>query len=566
MKCHRFFVLGLGITVSLCGCGAAAISSQAAGTDAETQDTAQTDAASTDGSVDASGCSVTDPHVTGTVVTESGLVVGANSGEAWSWLGIPYAAPPVGAARWKDPQAHACWDTRDAKVFGAKCLQKNPTTGAIEGDEDCLILNIFAPPVGVQKPMPVLVFIHGGGNIQGSTSETILGGKPLYAGQHLAKGASALVVTLQYRLGPLGWLSLPELTKERGGPSGNQGLRDQLYALGWIQRNIARFGGDSYRVLLFGESAGAVDTCALVASPLAKGLFSAALMESGGCSQPKQDAAESAQSARVDQGSCGKAADRLACLRAADATKLLAEMPGSISIGDASFAPDPGKYGPVVDGGVLPESPMDALAAGHANFVPFAVGTNSEEVAKLLTVSVSTAAELQAALASGFGTLGADAVSKIQAVYAASAYASPQAALVAAYSDVRFVCPARAIARAAVKGGNSNVFRYFFTRQAPGAKGPIPASHGIELPYIFGSIADIPGYTLSGTDGNLVAAMQGYWGNLARGGPLTASGAPTWDPYIVANDNSLELGQTIAMKLGIHTAACDLWSTLLPGY
>ncbi len=556
-----------------CGSEPATSGSTTASQDAgATSDAIAPDSSSADGTgdsatVDAGACSVASSSEPGVIATTRGLVRGQQNGNSMAWLGIPFAAPPLAELRFRDPQPHACWNsTRDALAFAAKCPQVDAKTGQPQGDEDCLTLNVFAPIGTFKKPLPVLVFLHGGGNVQGGAAEEVLGGKPLYSGQHLAEAGPAVVVTVQYRLGPFGWLALPELTAEAGGKSGNYGLKDQLAALQWVQANVGAFGGDAKEVLVFGESAGAVDTCALVASPAAKGLFRAALMESGNCSQPKQESAETAHAARVAQGSCGKAADRLQCLRELPVAQLLAELGGSIGIGEASFDPDPAKYGPLVDGSLLPLSPLDALKAGKANPVAFAVGCNSEELAKLLVVTVSTEAELKTALANGFSMLGGDAVAKIQAMYAAAKYPTPQAALVAAYSDVRFVCPTRSIARAAVQGGNPSVWRYFFTRQAPSAKGPVAAAHGIELLYVFGTIADILGYKPANVDLSLSAAMIGYWTRLAGLGTPNGGDAPQWPSYTQAGDPYLHLGDTVAAETGVRSAECDLWATLIPGY
>ena len=507
----------------------------------------------------------------GVIATDRGLVRGQKVDGGWMWRGIPYAAPPLGDLRWKPPQPHACFaDTVNALAFGAKCPQKNPTTGALEGSEDCLTLNVFTPPPLVDKPnppLPVLVFIHGGGNVQGSTSESIASTtKPIYAGQHLAGAAHAVVVTLQYRLGPLGWLSLPELSTESGKKSGNQGLQDQLFALNWVQKNISAFGGDPQHVLVFGESAGAVDTCALLTSPAAKGLFAAALMESGNCSQPKQETAQTAMAARVAQGSCGTVADRLTCLRGLDQKTLLTELGGSIGIGEVSFTPDPGKYGPVVDGDLLPQSPLDALTAGTFNQVPFVVGCNGQELAKLLTLKVTTDADLQKTIAAAFATLAPENLAKVQAMYASAKYPSPQDALIAVFSDVRFVCPTRSIARAAVKVAKSPVWRYFFTRQATGPKATVPASHGLELLYVFGSLHDIPLYEPSAFDVMLAEAMQRYWGNLAAMGTPNAAADVAWPPYDAVTDAFLEFAESPKAGAGVRTAECDLWATLIPGY
>lgn len=566
---HRLqFPMTMLLAAATCvACGSAETTASSDATASDLDVSGDVTATSADATTDVgTGCTPANSSEPGVVVTERGLVRGVQEGGAWSWKGIPYAAPPLGDLRWRDPEPHACWtDVREASAFGVKCLQKDATSGAVVGAEDCLTLNVFAPPTPAQKPLPVLVFIHGGGNIQGSAADTVLGGKPLYAGQHLAATANALVVTLQYRLGPLGWLSLPELTAERAEKSGNQGLRDQIAALAWLQRNVAQFGGDNQHVLVFGESAGAVDVCALATSPAAKGLFSAALMESGNCSQPTQAATETAQATRVDQGSCAKVADRLQCLRAMDAAQLLTELPGSIGIGDATFGSDAGKYGPVVDGALLPVSPIEALAAGQVNPAAFVVGCNSQELAKLLTVKVTTDAQLQAAIATATAALSADAVAQVQAMYAASKYPTPQDAIVALYSDLRFVCPTRGIARAAAKSGKTAVWRYFFSRQAVSAKGPIAASHGMELLYVFGALNDIVGYKPAAADTQLSAAMMGYWGRLAASASPNGAGAVNWPTYGASGDPYLALGDTISALDGVRSAECDLWATLVPG-
>ena len=214
----------------------------------------------------------------GAVMTESGAVAGVTDGASAAWKGIPLAAPPVGALRWRPPAPPAPWTgVRDASAFGPICPQLDDA-GTVSGAEDCLFLNVFAPAAPPTTPLPVLFFIHGGGNHFGE------GSLPVYDGSVFAAEGRAVVVTVNYRLSSFGWLSQPFLSAEtRRGVSGSYGTFDQLAALRWVRRNIAAFGGDPSRVTVFGESAGGANVCTLVASPLARSLFSAGIVESGGC-------------------------------------------------------------------------------------------------------------------------------------------------------------------------------------------------------------------------------------------------------------------------------------------
>jgi para-nitrobenzyl esterase len=505
-------------------------------------------------------CDVEPAAGEGVVAVDTGLLRGAREGASWVFRGVPYAAPPVGDLRWTAPELAACWTgVLDAVAFGPACPQLDAQSGAPVGSEDCLTLNVWAPDSS-EGPRPVLFFVHGGGNVQGSSGEALQGGAAIYDGRTLAEAGGAVVVTINYRLGPLGFLALPELSAEspRGG-SGNYGNLDQIAALAWVQRNIAAFGGDPSRVLLFGESAGGVDTCTLYASPLAAGLFHAALVESGGFTATPLADAEGAMAARVDASSCGGAADRLACLRGLTPEQLLEELPGSIGIGGASVGADPAKYGPVVDGHLLPKPTIDLIEAGEHNHVPFALGTNGEELAKLLGVQVSTEAEYESVVEASFAT----AAAAVLAAYPAADYPSPQAALVALYSDLRFNCPARRLARGAAGAQAEPVWRYFFTRRATTAQGEVAAAHGIELLYVFHSLTEIPLYEPAPEDLALSDAMMGYWARFGATGDPNGGGAPPWPRYDPALDSHVVLDSPIASADGVRAAQCDFWDDLL---
>ncbi|MDI1475118.1 carboxylesterase family protein [Polyangium sp. y55x31] len=511
---------------------------------------------------DSARCVVETPSDPGIVATDSGLVRGSLEGASWVYLGIPYAAPPTGDLRWKPPELAACWEgVRDASAFGAKCPQIDEKTKAPTGDEDCLSLNVWAPDVTADSaPLPVLFFVHGGGNIQGGSSETLAGGAPIYNGQDLAESQKAVVVTINYRLGALGFLALPELAAESPNKaSGNYGLQDQIAALKWVQKNIAAFGGDPKRVLLFGESAGALDTLTLMASPLAKGLFSAALAESGGTtSTPKEDA-EAAMSERVAESSCGSAADKLACLRGKTAAELLTELPGSIGIGSVSVGADAGKYGPVIDGYVLPKATLATFSAGEHNHVPLVIGTNGDELAKGMAIEVTTPAQYEAVVNQSFGPLAP----QVLAAYPVGDYPTPQDALVALYSDLRFNCPNRSIARAVAGSQSEPVYRYFFTQRAKTAQGESPAAHAIELLYVFHTLTDIPLFTPAAEDVALSDAMMGYWGRFGATGDPNGSGAAPWPQYDAQKDTHIVLDTPISSGEGVRKAQCDAWEQIV---
>lgn len=496
----------------------------------------------------------------GTVITDRGAVTGQKAGETWVWRGIPYAAPPVAELRFRPPTEHACWEgALSAIEYGDKCLQLDEDGEAV-GSEDCLTLNVWAPAgASSASPAPVLFFVHGGGNVQGSASELTPSGQSTYDGQALAEQQGAMVVTIQYRLQAAGWLSLPALDAESDhASSGNYAMLDQIAALSWVQRNIAAFGGDPSRVLLFGESAGALDTCALVASPLAKGLFSAALMESGACIAASRAATQEFGQTLVEAAGCAGSSDVAACLRALPAEALVKAVPVKIDIAAAATS----GFGPSVDGWVLPLAPLDAITQGNHNHVPFIVGVNSEETGRSVP-PMDEAAFHQAVLALAGGS--ATVAATVEAQYPLEDYASPRAAYVAITSDVKFVCGARRAARAAAAGQSEAVYRYYFTHAIDNgsvATKAFGAFHGLELLFVFNHLTE-GGYTPSSGEAALALAMGGYWKRFADKGDPSGEGAVSWPLYDAAKDTYLRLDNTIVAGEGIRTAQCDFWDTLL---
>jgi para-nitrobenzyl esterase len=489
------------------------------------------------GSATGSACQTSVVASPGTVITTTGPVTGVLAGGVYAWKGIPYAAPPTGALRWQPPQPAACWtDALSTTTLGAECPQLG-SDGSVEGDESCLTLNVWAPSNATNAP--VMVFIHGGGNTQGSASD------PVYDGSQLAANAQAVVVTIEYRLGALGFFANAALDAESPHQtSGNYGILDQIAALQWVKSNIAGFGGAPDHVLLIGESAGAQDTFIHVASPLSSGLFAAALAESGGSYNVTLAQNETAMQAVVNTVGCGSASDVAACMRAVPAATLAA-------IPSAVGPLDPGmRYVPSIDGYLLSSDVPSILLAGTQNAVPFIVGTNGDETSRMVP-TVTTDTQYESAVDTLYGS---GAGSALLALYPASSYASPQAALVAVTTDVTWTCPIRYDARLA--SAHQPIYRYHFTWSAPGAAAAYGAFHGIELPFVFDTFS-AEGFTPSGSDSMLSSAMEGYFSSLAATGNPNSGAAIEWPAYDASTDPYLQLDTPIAAGSGLETTLCN---------
>jgi len=511
---------------------------------------------------EAGGCGSGVTPSAGVVVTDRGAVQGKQESGTWAYLGVPYAAPPVGALRWAGTEDHACWSsTLAATSFGSKCLQVESTdTTMVLGAEDCLTANVWSPSAATPaSKLPVLVFIHGGGNVQGSSADTDSAGNLIYDGALLAAKQNAVVVTFNYRLGALGFLAHPAF----GANPGNYGTLDQLHALGWVQRNAASFGGDATHVLVFGQSAGAEDVCNMVASPLAKGLFSAALMESGGCTGRALSDAETFAHTWATRASCDSAADPASCMRALDGNVVTLVMPEPASIAGGKQ----GDYEPDVDGVAMTGPSDKVIASGAHNHVPFVIGSNSDETALELAQanpSGMTAAQYQSAVlayASGSQTLA----SEILAEYPVASFASPLEAYVQVTTDAKFTDGARYAARVAVMGQSDQpVWRYFYTHHLDDGtavtKG-LGAWHGQELAMVFRDLG-ADGYTPSAGEQSLAGTIDAAWAGMsASGAPV--GGSVTWPQYVAASDPYTQLDDTVTTGTGVRTSLCDFWDMVL---
>ncbi len=481
----------------------------------------------------------------GVVPTSSGTQRSVKQGDVHRWLGIPFAKPPTGALRWRPPEPATCAPgIRDAAAFGSVCPQVD-FDGGYSGDEDCLTLNVFAK-AGLDAA-PVLFWIHGGANTLGSSSFAY------YDGQELAARKDVVVVTTNYRLGALGFFTHAQLNAENdAGVSGNYGILDQQAALRWVRDNIRAFGGDPSRVMVFGESAGGQNALLHLGAPGSKGLFSAAIVQSGGVYNVTL--AESLTGLRpvVDFTGCSGQSDELACLRGKTAEQL-ARVPaeeGPLSRGM--------HYRPAIDGHHLPANTLDLVAQGRHNQVPVIIGTNADETSRMVP-RVSTDAEYQAAVRLLYGMAAGNAV---LAQYPASRFATPQRALIALTTDATWTCPARRIARALAASQTAPVHRYFFTWRAPGAAGLlIGATHGLEIPFVFRTFSAFSaGFMPSAADLALSDTMQDHWVRLASTGVLDTS----WPRFPANGDVALELGSTVQVLNGVRTADCDFLDSLRP--
>jgi para-nitrobenzyl esterase len=548
-----------------CGGGGSLTGAPADAGDGGAEQGADADAGN-DADADAGACASSVSPMPGLVVTDRGAVQGTQVTGAWAYLGLPYAAPPVSPLRWSAPQAHACWSTTlAASSFGAKCLQIDPQSPAnnpaVIGQEDCLTVNVWTPASAMPaSKLPVMLFIHGGGNVQGSSSDTDKTGAPIYDGAAFAASASVVVVTFNYRLGALGFLAHPSF----GADPGNYGTLDQIFAAAWVQRNVAAFGGDPAHVALFGQSAGSVDVCALVASPLAKGLFAGAVLESGGCVAQTKTAAQTFAQTWAQKAHCDTATDPAACMRALDgnAVTLVSPDPAMVSSSGTTH------YQPNADGTVLTDIPHAVIASGMHNHVPLVLGSNSDETALELTQlhpMGMTDAEYQAAVLA-YASGNQAAASQIVAQYPSANYASPLEAFIQVTTDAKFVCTTRYDARAAAKGQtDAGVWRYFFTHHLDTggtALHDIGAWHGLELAFIFRDLG-ASGYKPSAGETALADAIDHYWSSIASSGDPSTGAAVAWPKYDPTNDTFLQLDDTIQAGTQVRQAQCDFWDQLL---
>ena len=432
-----------------------------------------------------------------------------------SFLGIPYAAAPVGQLRWAAPEPAPAWEgVRSATAFGNRCIQTTPFPDMVfrspAEDEDCLNLSVWTPAASASDSLPVMVWIHGGGFFSGSHDE------PRHEGTAIASQGIVLV-EMNYRLGVLGFLAHPELTAEAGA-SGNYGLLDQIAALRWVRDNIAAFGGDPDNVTIFGESAGSFSVSALMASPLADGLFHKAIGQSGGyfssVTLPAVALAE-AEKGGLEYAN-GVGAGSLADLRALSPAELVAGVSGA-----------PTRFAPIVDGHVLPDDPWTIYAEGRQHHVPLLAGWNSAET----KAGPTTPEQLQAALRQQFP----EDYEAAAAAYPASDDAEARLSATRLSSDTFIAYNTRKWIDVHAETSGAPVFRYLFDHIRPTESGDPPADdpgagHATDIEYVFGALESRQ-LAWRDVDRQVADMMVQLWTSFARTGQPAADGVPPWPAW-----------------------------------
>jgi para-nitrobenzyl esterase len=504
-----------------------------------------------------------------TVHLASGSVRGKFGGTFAVFQGIPYAAPPVGALRWKEPQPVATWTgVRDATKPGSACVQDVAGVGhfmaplaaaygapfeiqPVSSSEDCLYLNVWLPewPSKTGR-LPVMVWLHGGSNRVGNGAETTYNGTSLVS-------HGVIVVTINYRLGVMGFFSHRELTNESAHhSSGNYGLLDQIAALLWVKQNIASFGGDPGNVTLFGESAGSIDAMTLITSPLSNGLFRRVIAESGPAFGlgPARTIAEAQKVgdavAMATGGTSTSALENLRKLPAVEVVKL------DERVVKAQFRGFPTSAA-ITEGWFLPQSPERAFALGQIQKVDLLVGLNGREVSAFRVGAAAAAktagkpensggpGEIIETMAAAVHPLYGSWTDVALSVYIAKMIVHRDAAIDQASNDMLLACPVGAEAALTTAAGQ-HAFIYRFDRSVPGqGEATLGAFHSIEIPYVFNAFQDHSWTWLptSETDLKLSRTIETYWTNFAKNGDPNSPGLATWPFWTYASEPYLEFNQ-----------------------
>ena len=484
------------------------------------------------------------------VRTDAGRVRGIVTTDSRTFQGIPYAAPPVGALRWRSPQRPKKWThVRDATRPGDRCAQLQ-SIGAASESEDCLYLNVTTPR-SHGRPRPVIVWLHGGGNEFGAGTDV----DP----RRLAVGGDVVLVTANYRLGVFGFLGHPQLRD-----SGAFGLEDQQAALRWVQRNARAFGGDPRKVTLSGQSGGSFDTCAQLTSPAARGLFHRAILESGSCStswprngvnpgisagSPWQPLAEAeAEGAALAAGLGCTSASQLDCLRGISVPRLLAATQ-SADLAVAAFG-----------NRILPQRPDRAIAAGRFSRMPVMSGTNRDEqrLATAFLPQAFTEEGYQQLLSDAFGNRAPEVARR----YPSSEHGSPAVAWAAVATDRVWACTQLTDDRLFAR--HTRTYAYEVADRDAPPLFPFPpglpsgAYHGAEMAYLFDVAGFLPSFTPA--QRALADQMIRYWSHFATTGDPNAAGSPPWPRFRWATVQSLAPGAIEQTNLATEHD-CAFWAT-----
>jgi para-nitrobenzyl esterase len=504
------------------------------------------------------------------VETRSGKVEGVAGDGVEIFRGIPFARPPVGPLRFAAPAPEQPWKgVRSAAEFGTSALQHPmmlPLPGMEVGpmDEDCLYLNVYTP-VADDARRPVMVWIHGGGFVIGSGSQA------LYDGAPLAARGDVVVVTVNYRLGPLGFLYLADLCPDLEGAVGNAGIRDQIAALEWVRDNIERFGGDPGNVTIFGESAGGMSVGTILGMPSARGLFRRAIPQSGAAHNvhTRETASEVAEHFLETLGIAP--ADAAGALRDVPPDKLLDTQQQTVlklgtRLGLLAFQP-------LVDGTSLPESPLEAVRSGHSGDIDLLTGTTRDEWKLFGFLDAGLATLDDAGLLARLEPQVPDAATarNIVDIYrgarSGQSPAEPKDLFFAIETDRVFRIPALRLADAH-QAHHANVFLYQFTWESPLMGGALGACHAIELPFVFGIVGreGAEGFAGKGPDAERLAAnMMDAWIAFARTGDPSHPGLPggRWEPYDARKRATMVMGRECAIDHDVAGAEREAWEGLI---
>jgi para-nitrobenzyl esterase len=491
------------------------------------------------------------------VQIDSGLLQGVSTDGVISFKGIPFAQPPIGPLRWRVPRPPKPWEgVREAKTFGPDPLQTIGKTPPIAGlSENCLYLNLWRPDPSAEKnakPLPVMVWIYGGGLVRGGAS--------IYPGDSLAR-QGIIVVTFNYRVGRLGFFAHPALAAQSPAePRGNYGYMDQIAALQWVQRNIAAFGGDPANITIVGESAGGGSVLVLLTSPAARGLFHKAILQSPGIPTARAGATPmrslaAAESIAVEyarqQAITGQDAAALEKLRALSAQTLLHGTDNYIQaiMGGPGI---PGLSHSIIDGQIVVEPPETALRAGRHAKVPIIVGANNADLA-------ASPAHTKDALFAQFGALAPQA----RALYDPSGNSSLSDLIQAVIADQAMVEPSRHLAQCFTQAGCPAYFyRFSYVLQAHRDKVP-GALHAAEIPYAFDAIARLTKGAASKSDLDMADAMSAYWVDFIKTGDPNAPGRPQWKPFDPATSEVLNFTNNgITFGTDPLKERLDLWRSV----
>lgn len=507
------------------------------------------------------------------VFTTSGVFEGeALQGGVTVFRSMPYAEPPVGELRWRAPQPLTPFtDVQEAKVFRSNCWQlPNPyAPGDSDADdisEDCLHINVWSPDLDPGAKAQVMFWIHGGGNYAGTAD------KSLYDGEAFARDYGVVLVSAKYRLGPMGYLAHRDLNEESAsGASGNYGLMDIISALEWTRDNIENFGGDPDSVMIFGESGGAVNVCNMIVSPLAAGLFHHAIMQSGPCETPIQDLfqpTDRSDESAIETGDraavatrCDDATDVLACMRALSAEELFEALDPAAD----RFFDEGDVYQPITDGYVLPDAPLDIIAAGDHNRTPLLMGTNDNEaglwhvvIESLITGVTSYELIVESLFDDDDDLIPNGPSAQILAAYPAATREEAVEAFERLFTDANFICTARRTARAMAEYSEP-VWLYHFTRVPFGLR-EFGAFHGAELPYVFDTFDDVVVY--GPADEALSENIRDYWVQFARIGDPNDPGLLPWPRYEDQLEEYIVLDEPLYVSARLRESQCDLLDSI----